>query len=264
MDDTRHVSPPSVDVDGVLAALDAARSAGAPAALAFDGDGTLWAGDVGEDAFEHALGSVALRADPVSALQAQATAHGLDAGGDAHDLCRRLFAAYRAGAFPEDRVCEVMTWCYAGLEEARVRALAREALLARDLGARLVPEMDPILKWARSRGIRTVVISASPRPVVLEAAALWGFGPADVAAATAAVENQRFAPRMATPLPYGAGKLAAGRALLGDANWLGAFGDNVFDLDMLLAASVGIAVRPKPELLRRLQDHPGVLVLRGG
>jgi phosphatidylglycerophosphatase C len=57
---------------------------------------------------------------------------------------------------------------------------------------------------------------------------------------------------LASPVPYAENKLTAGRALFGDARWLAAFGDNVFDVDMLTTAEVGVAVRPKPRLEREL------------
>jgi phosphoserine phosphatase len=49
-------------------------------------------------------------------------------------------------------------------------------------------------------------------------------------------------------VPYAEAKLSAGRELFGNARWLAAFGDNVFDIDMLTTAELGIAVRPKPKL----------------
>ena len=55
-------------------------------------------------------------------------------------------------------------------------------------------------------------------------------------------------------VPYAEAKLTAGRALFGDARWLAAFGDNVFDIEMLTTAEVGIAVRPKPRLEQRLAE----------
>jgi phosphoserine phosphatase len=63
---------------------------------------------------------------------------------------------------------------------------------------------------------------------------------------------------MAAPVPYAETKLSAGRDLFGDARWLAAFGDNVFDIDMLTTAELGVAVRPKPKLATEL----GALGLR--
>jgi phosphoserine phosphatase len=92
------------------------------------------------------------------------------------------------------------------------------------------------------------LISASPRAVVEAAAGFWAFASTDVAAATPVVEAGRVLPRLASPVPYAEAKLTAGRGLFGDARWLAAFGDNVFDVDMLTTAELGIAVRPKPKL----------------
>jgi phosphoserine phosphatase len=42
---------------------------------------------------------------------------------------------------------------------------------------------------------------------------------------------------------------------------LASFGDNVFDVEMLCAARLGVAVNPRPELRMRLVELPGVVVL---
>jgi len=234
--------------------------------LAFDGDGTLWSGDVGEDLFRAAMEEHFLLADALPALMAEAASYQipLPAGADANALARSLLAAYFAGTYPERDTCAMMAWCYAGRTLADVEALAASALSRADLPGRLHAELRPIFDWSRSHGVRSVLISASPRAVVERAADFWGILPADVAAATPAMEAGRVLPRLAAPLPYAEGKLSAGRALFGNARWLAAFGDNVFDIDMLTTAEVGVAVRPKPKLqselarlgLRLLARHP--------
>jgi phosphatidylglycerophosphatase C len=194
------------------------------------------------------------------ALVAEATAHRvpLAASADANAVARTLLAAYLAGTYPERETCAMMTWCYAGRSLADVEALAASVLEEEDLRSRLHAELSPIVDWSRSRGVRNVLISASPRVVVQPAAAFWGIMPGDVAAATPAVEAGRVLPRLAAPVPYAEAKLSAGRGMFGHARWLAAFGDNVFDIDMLTTAEVGIAVRPKPKLASEL----GALGLR--
>jgi phosphoserine phosphatase len=118
-----------------------------------------------------------------------------------------------------------------------------------------------VLAWARGSDIRTIVISASPLPIVEEAAALWGFEPRDLVAAQAGLEQGRFAAQLAAPVPYGTEKVLQGRARMGDAAWLGSFADNVYDLEMLREARVGVAVRPKMTLRQRLLDEPGIVLL---
>lgn len=222
--------------------------------MAFDGDGTLWSGDVGEDLFRAAMRDDFLLDDALPALVAEAAAHRvpLDGSSNANAVARTLLAAYLAGTYPERETCAMMTWCYAGRTLADVEALAAAVLAEEDLQSRLHSELQPIVDWSRSRGVRSVLISASPRAVVQPAAAFWGILPGDVAAATPAVEAGRVLPRLAAPVPYAEAKLSAGRGLFGNARWLAAFGDNVFDIDMLTTAEVGIAVRPKPKLAAEL------------
>lgn len=228
--------------------------------MAFDGDGTLWSGDVGEDLFRAALRDGFLVEAALPALLAEAEQHQvpLNGAGDANAVAGVLVAAYLAGKYPERETCAMMTWSYAGRALSDVQALAESVLEQESLATRLHTELAPILEWSRKRGLRNVLISASPRVVVEPAAALWGFAPSDVAAATPAVIDGQVQARMAAPVPYAEAKLSAGRELFGHARWLAAFGDNVFDIDMLTTAELGIAVRPKPKLATEL----GALGLR--
>ena len=218
--------------------------------MAFDGDGTLWSGDVGEDLFRAAMQHEFLVDDALPALTHEAERFGIPLGGakTANAIARVLLAAYLAGQYPERETCAMMTWCYAGRALAEVEALAASALRQEDLASRLTGELSPVLDWSRQKGVRNVLISASPRVVVEAAGAFRGFLPVDIAAATPAVEAGRVLPRLAAPVPYAEAKRSAGRDLFGNSRWLAAFGDNVFDIEMLAAAELGIAVRPKPKL----------------
>lgn len=218
--------------------------------IAFDGDGTLWSGDVGEDLFRAAMRDDFLLDDALPALVVEAERYGipLPTSPSANGVARALLAAYLAGQYPERETCAMMTWCYAGHALTDVEALAQSVLKHEDLPSRFNGELSPVLDWIATRGIRRVLVSASPRVVVEPAGALRGFLPADIAAATPAVEAGRVLPRLAAPVPYAEAKLSAGRDLFGQARWLAAFGDNVFDIDMLTTAEIGVAVRPKPKL----------------
>jgi phosphatidylglycerophosphatase C len=222
--------------------------------VAFDGDGTLWSGDVGEDLFHAALRESFLREDAEPALLAEAARHAVPLTGakGANAVARQLFAAYLAGQYPERDTCAMMTWCYAGHTSSALAAFAERVLQQVGLAGRRHPELAPILNWCDTLGVRRVLVSASPRMIVEPAGALCGFASADVAAATPAVEAGHVLPRMHAPVPYAEAKLSAGRQLFGDARWLAAFGDNVFDIDMLTTAELGVAVRPKPKLEREL------------
>jgi phosphoserine phosphatase len=223
--------------------------------VAFDGDGTLWSGDVGEDLMKAALRDAFLLDAALPSLLVEAERHAIPVGAatDANEVARLLIAAYLAGRYPERETCAMMTWCYAGRSPLEVEAFAAATLVQEDMTSRLCAELSPILDWCDSKGVRRVLISASPRVVVEQAGALRGFGPRDIAAATPAVDaSGRLQPYLDGAVPYAEGKLSAGRALFGAARWLAAFGDNVFDVEMLTTAELGVAVRPKPRLEEQL------------
>jgi phosphoserine phosphatase len=229
----------------------------ARAVLAFDGDGTLWSGDIGEDLFHAAMRESFLLEAARPALIAEAACYQIPLGeaeSDANAVARELFAAYLRGQYPERETCAMMTWCYAGRPASEVRELALGVLAREDLQGRLTHELEPVLEWARASGLRCVLISASPRAVVEPAGALRGFAPEDIAAATPLIVAGVIQPELAGRVPYAEDKLTAGTALFGDARWLAAFGDNVFDIDMLRTAELGVAVRPKPKLASELAE----------
>jgi len=233
----------TIGLEALLGRLAELREDGRSAALAFDGDGTLWS--------EDALGE----------LRAAAARHGLSTDGDANDVARRIFDAYIARVFPERDVCSMMTWCYAGFTADELSGYCREVLQRARIGERLHRELEPVLEFARRTGVRAVVVSASPRAAVEAAAELWGFSPSDIAASTPAQSGERIEPRNEGAVPYAEAKVGAGRALFGDSQWLASFGDNVFDVEMFEAARLGVAVRPKVALRTRLPELPNVHLL---
>ena len=230
--------------------------------VATDGDGTLWSGDVGEDLF-HAFVEQGKIADPaIDALRREARDHALsDAGGGA-DVARRIYAAYVEGRFPEERVCELMTWCFAGWTRARVQAFARDVVDRCGLEARLHGEVLRVLERARAAGIETILVSASPFAVVAEAGARVGF-PADrVVAACPRFQGDVMLAEVERPIPYGAGKVSRLVERIGVRRTLyAAFGDNAFDVALLASARIGVAVRPKPRLRARADEVAGLVEL---
>ena len=84
------------------------------------------------------------------------------------------------------------------------RSCSQRALRAANHAQRLHEELRPILDFARAEGVRTVVISASPRATVELAASLWGFAAGDIAAATPLVVEGVICAEMAGAVPYAA------------------------------------------------------------
>jgi phosphoserine phosphatase len=232
-------------------------------ALAFDGDGTLWSGDVGEDFFFGILDSGRVSDVATAEVTRIARERHIDASGSAAEIARRIYDAYLHGDFDEERVCEIMTWICAGWSYADATAFAI-GLVDEAFESRINSAAKTVIAGARKQGHEIFVVSASPRPVVEAAAAVAGIGAPHVLAATAVLEGDRFATAVHRPIPYGAGKAAALRAALGDLPLLAAFGDNAFDVDMLAMAELPVAVRPKPRLLERAAAIPGIRQLADG
>jgi phosphoserine phosphatase len=229
--------------------------------FAFDADGTLWSGDVGDDVFHWATKNELLRKEALDALAREARAHAIDASGNPSAVAVRLFGAYVAGTYPERSAYALMTWCYAGFTVAELRALAREAFEQTELVRRLHGELAPILSFARDAGIRVAVVSASPLPIVREAVRLWDLAEDKVIACAPALDSETILDHLAAPVPYAEAKPRALRAVFPTAELLASFGDNVFDIELLVSARVGVAVRPKPALRARLAELSGIVCL---
>ncbi|MBS2011862.1 MAG: haloacid dehalogenase-like hydrolase [Deltaproteobacteria bacterium] len=239
----------------------AAREPGG--AIAFDGDGTLWSGDIGEDFFGALVKSGRILEAAAEPIRREARAEGLDDGGSLVDVASRIHAAYHAERFPEERVCEIMTWAFAGWSRTEMDAFAAEVLEATGLRSRLHGEALAVARGAREKGIRVCLVSASPRSVVHAAAKIVGVAPGDVASATERCSDAGVVEAdVHRPIPYGPGKVKHLRAMLGETTPLyAAFGDNAFDVAMLREAKQGVAIRPKPRLVDRAHEVPGLVVL---
>ncbi|MBV9948563.1 MAG: haloacid dehalogenase-like hydrolase [Myxococcales bacterium] len=249
--------------DRVSARIEEIAQAQPGGVVATDGDGTLWSGDVGEDLFHAFVRSGRVETPALQAMRREARDHDLsDAGGGA-GIARRIYEAYLAGQFPEERICELMTWCFAGRPEGEVLAFTRDVVAESQLESRIQPEVMRVLDRMRRAGIPTVVVSASPFHVVVEAAKRAGFAETEVVAARARFDATGIMlPEVDRPIPYGDGKVARLREHLGPGRVLyAAFGDNAFDVALLSSAGLGVAVRPKPRLRARVNEVQGIVEL---
>jgi phosphatidylglycerophosphatase C len=230
--------------------------------VATDGDGTLWTGDVGEDMFHAFLDHGRVDPPAFEALVRDARAHGLSDAGAGSDVARRIYEAYLAGQFPEEHLCEIMTWCFAGWTRAEVSSFARQVVDAGGLDSRFHSEVLSVLARARAASLEVVLVSASPFAVVLEAGSRVGFDAEHVVAARAAYDGDVMRADVLRPIPYGAGKVTRLRERVGPERPLyAAFGDNAFDVALLASSSVPVAVRPKPRLRERADAVPGLVEL---
>jgi phosphoserine phosphatase len=251
-------------IDTVIARIDEARADSAGAgAIAFDGDGTLWTGDVGDDLWDAARAGRIFRAPAIERMRAEAAANGVRVDEDPDALVRAVHQAYLEHAFPEERMYELMTWCLAGWARADVRVFCQEVLRHRRHEGKLHAEALAVLRWAQTSGVHVLVVSASPRDIVEEAVAPALVGSAQVLASTPRYDASGvMLADVERPIPYGPGKVRRIRAKIGDLPLLAAFGDNAFDVAMLKEARVAVAVRPKDRLRERAGEVPGIVEIR--
>lgn len=250
-------------VEEVCARIDAAEKRRPGGAVAFDGDGTLWSGDIAEDLFDALLTGNELTPIAREALAREAAAERLDAAGSAVELARRIHAAYYAGSFPEERVCEIMTWLCAGWTKSRIDAFAAATLERVRLVDRFQEETVRVLRHCERAGIQTFIVSASPRTVVEAAARLLGVDIANVLSVREVCDGSDVVTAdVHRPIPYGAGKATLLRAKLEGRALHAALGDNAFDVPMLAAAEIPVMIRPKPRLLALAAELPAAVVLR--
>jgi len=229
--------------------------------VATDGDGTLWSGDVGDDVFHAMLDRGELRAAAVETIANVASQHGVSASGEGKAVLQRVYEAYRSGAFDERSMYELMAIAFGGWTRDEVRTFVCDVLEREGLARRIHAELAHLVAWFKAEGLRVVLVSASPRYVVEEAAAFAGIDRRDVVAVTPHWKDDVMLTDVERPIPYADGKVSGLRRHAGDAPLIAAFGDNAFDFAMLAESAVPIAIRPKQRLLDRAADLPRLVRL---
>jgi phosphatidylglycerophosphatase C len=252
----------TITVSQVIASIEEARRHEPDGAIAFDGDGTLWAGDIGEDFFG-ALLERGVHETAREALVREAEAENVDASGSAREIAHRIHQAYLGGRFPEERVCEIMTWAAAGWSKTDLDRFCVEMIEAIGLRGRLHGEALRVVEHARTAGIDVYLVSASPRAIVEQGARLVGIELDKAMAVREAYDAAGIVQcAVERPIPYGDGKVKHLREKLGAERVLyAAFGDNAFDVPMLRESRLPVAIRPKARLVDRAAEVPKLVVL---
>jgi phosphoserine phosphatase len=245
----------------VVARIEEAALSAPAGVVATDADGTLWSGDVGDDLFHAFIERGRVEPPALAAMRAEARAFGVDDGGDGSTLARRIFDAYLAGRFSDERIFELMAWCFAGWTRGEVDAFAREVAAKIGLASRMHGELLEVLDGVRRADIEVVVVSASPIAIVQAALAVVEVSASDVVAALPCFEGDVVTPAAERPIPYGPGKVARLRERIGTRPLYAAFGDNAFDVSLLREARIPVAVRPKPKLRDRAGEVESLVEL---
>jgi len=204
-----------------------------PRLAVFDCDGTLWSGDSGAGFFYWELERGLLSPE----LSQWASAR---------------YQEYLAGRVDEDTMCGEMVTIHEGLSCDLLAQLAEE-FFSEQFKQNIFPEMLELVQRLHEEGCDLWAVSSTNDWVVTAGVRRFGISPEHVLAACVYSETGVASGRLRR-VPSGPGKATAIRETIGrpvDA----AFGNSVFDQDMLEIARHPYAINPSPELDRVAIDR---------
>ena len=211
-----------------------------PRVAAFDCDGTLWCGDVGEGFFsweiEQSLGPEPPRSKPLVSKEIAIWA-------------RQRYAEYRAGRVAEEVMCGEMVTMHRGLQEKAVQQAA-DAYIVRAIAPNIFPELRELIERLRANGCDVWAVSSSNQWLIRSAMRYFGVPQNRILSAEVAVENGTITDRLIR-VPSGPGKPEAIRSVLKsspDQSPDCAFGNAIWDREMLAMSKHAFAINPNPNL----------------
>lgn len=205
-----------------------------PRVATFDCDGTLWSGDAGEGFF-----SWELKTGFVSEEIAR--------------WARARYADYRAGQVAEDVMCGEMVTMHRGLQEEVVQQ-ACDAYFAKAIAPNIFPEMQELVERLRASGCDVWAVSSSNQWIIRSAMKCFGIPEDRILATEVEVDNGVITDRLIR-VPSGPGKVEAIQSVLvpspdrsSDNRPDCAFGNAIWDREMLALSKHPFAVNPNPNL----------------
>jgi HAD superfamily phosphoserine phosphatase-like hydrolase len=201
-----------------------------PRTAAFDCDGTLWSGDAGEGFF-----SWELKDKFVSEEIA--------------DWMRARYADYRAGKVSEDAMCGEMVTMHRGLQEEIVQQ-ACDKYFARAIAPNIFPAMRELVQRLHASKCDVWAVSSSNQWIIRSGMTHFGIPNNRILATEVAVENGIITDHLIR-VPSGPGKSEALRSVLNsslDPTLDCAFGNAIWDREMLAMSKHPFAINPNPNL----------------
>ena len=199
-----------------------------PQVATFDCDGTLWSGDAGEGFFSWELA-------PEQKLVSE----------EIKSWARSRYAAYKAGQVAEDVMCGEMVTMHRGLQEEVVQQ-ASDAYFAQAIAPNIFPEMRELVERLRAAGCDVWAVSSSNQWIIRTGMTHFGIPQNRILAAEVAVQSGIITARLIR-VPSGPGKPAAIRSVLNSAPDC-AFGNAIWDREMLAMSKHPFAINPNPDL----------------
>jgi HAD superfamily phosphoserine phosphatase-like hydrolase len=204
----------------------------APRTAAFDCDGTLWSGDVGERFFGWELEADDVFPDTHSR-------------GILNRSMRERYAAYKRGEVDESTMCGEMVTMHRGVPESKMMDAAAR-FFDRFFVQQIFPEMRELVRRLQEKGCEIWTVSSSNEWVIRAGMKHFGIPESRVLAAKVEIEGGVATDRLIR-VPSGPAKPEALREVVKkevDA----AFGNSRWDSEMLAMAGHAIAVNPNPDL----------------
>jgi phosphoserine phosphatase len=197
-----------------------------PRLATFDCDGTLWSGDAGEGFFSWEL-------------EQQIVSQEIGR------WARPRYADYKAGKVAEEVMCGEMATMHCGLREEVVQQAAK-TYFDQHFAANIFPEMRALVGVLLRAGCNVWAVSSTNVWVIRAAMTHFGIPGDRILAATAAVADGLITDRLIR-VPSGPGKPEAIRgAISGPPDC--AFGNSIWDREMLEMSNYGFAINPNPDL----------------
>jgi len=197
-----------------------------PRVAAFDCDGTLWSGDVGESFFDWEIKQGVVRAEVGRAMRAR-------------------YAEYKAGKVSEDDMCGEMVTMHQGISEP-VMMRAATAFFEEFFVAQIFPEMRDLVRRLQAAGCEVWAISSSNEWLIRAGMKHFGIADHRILATEVELDNGIISNRLVR-IPSGSGKPRALREVV-KKDVDAAFGNSRWDSEMLAMAQHSFAINPNPDL----------------
>lgn len=210
-----------------------------PQVAAFDCDGTLWPGDLGERFFDWELREGEIFSDRIEREKLS-------------DFWRARYASYRRGEVDETTMCGEMVTLHRGIEEATLRT-AGKRFFDEFFAASIFPEMRELIRLLHADGCEIWAVSSSNEWVIREGMKHFGIVAERILAAAVTIDDGK-ATETLVRVPSGPGKPEALRDVVAKPIDV-AFGNSRWDADMLAMAKFAVAVNPNPDLEVRARQE---------
>ena len=197
-----------------------------PRIAVFDCDGTLWAGDAGEDFLRWEIKNKVISADVA-----------------AHILPR--YASYKQGKIGEEEMCGEMVALHEGLRVSEVEAAA-ECFFTEQVEHRIFPEMQELTRRLADADCKLWAVSSTNEWVIRAGLRRFAISQDRVLAAAVEAEGDIVTPRL-IQVPTDEGKARAIRKVI-TGRVDAVFGNSVHDEAMLALATHPYAIGPTTEL----------------